>query len=642
MRIGVPKETAAGERRVALVPEVVRKLTAKDHEVVVEAGAAEGALLPDEQYREAGATIGDPWNADVVVKVAPPSADEITKLGSGAAMIGFLEPLTNPDGVRALAGAGVTAIAMEAIPRISRAQSMDALSSQANIGGYRSVLVAGTLLQRFYPMLMTAAGTIPPAKVLVLGAGVAGLQAIATARRLGGVVEAFDVRAAVKEQIESLGAKFVELDMGLDAEAEGGYARQLTDSEQQKQRELLADEIERQDVVITTALVPGRPAPLLVTADAVRRMKPGSVIVDLAGATGGNCELTEPGQTVVKEDVTIAAPLNLPSEMAEHASMLYARNLQSLLGLLTDEEGNLHLDFEDDIVAGACVTRDGDIVHEAPSPPPRRPPPRRPTDARHEPDHPRPGRLRRLRRHLQGAEHAAYAADVRHERDPRDRPARRPARARDGRRAGDAGQAPPRYRDHLWDDQHRRRLLRHRPHARDVQGQEGQAGRGRGGGQRVEVTTLAASFVHNPNFIEVLYIVAFGLFIYGLMGLTGPRTAVRGNRIAAVGMAIAVIATFLVEGMDEWALIFLGIVLGTAIGIPAARNVRMTAMPQMVALFNGVGGGAVALIAWVEFRSTGGFTDEALYVAVFSLFAAIVGSISFWGSNIAFGKLQEI
>jgi len=364
MRIGVPKETAAGERRVALVPEVVRKLKGKGHEVMVESGAAAGALLPDEQFTEAGATIGDPWGADVVVKVAPPSADEVAKLGSGATLIGFLEPLTNPEGVQALANAGVTAIAMEAIPRISRAQSMDALSSQANIGGYRSVLVAGTLLQRFYPMLMTAAGTVPPAKVLVLGAGVAGLQAIATARRLGAVVEAFDVRSAVKEQIESLGAKFVELDMGFDAEAEGGYARQLTDEEQEKQRQLLADEIERQDVVITTALVPGRPAPLLVTADAVRRMKPGSVIVDLAGAAGGNCELTEPGQTVVKEDVTIASPLNLPSEMAEHASMLYARNVQSLLDLLTDDEGNLHLDFDDEIVAGATVTRDGEIVHE--------------------------------------------------------------------------------------------------------------------------------------------------------------------------------------------------------------------------------------------------------------------------------------
>jgi len=364
MRIGVPKETAAGERRVALVPEVVRKLTAKDHEVVVEAGAAAGALLPDEQFTEAGATIGDPWGADVVVKVAPPSADEVAKLGQGATLVGFLEPLTNPEGVQALAGAGVTAIAMEAIPRISRAQSMDALSSQANIGGYRAVLVAGTLLQRFYPMLMTAAGTIPPAKVLVLGAGVAGLQAIATARRLGAVVEAFDVRSAVKEQIESLGAKFVELDMGFDAEAEGGYARQLTDEEQEKQRRLLADEIARQDVVITTALVPGRPAPLLVTADAVRRMKPGSVIVDLAGAAGGNCELTEPGETVVKEDVTIASPLNLPSDMAEHASMLYARNIQSLLDLLSDDDGNLHLDFEDEIVDGATVTRDGEIVHE--------------------------------------------------------------------------------------------------------------------------------------------------------------------------------------------------------------------------------------------------------------------------------------
>ena len=364
MRIGVPKETAAGERRVALVPEVVRKLKGKDHEVVVESGAAAGALLPDEQFTEAGATIGDPWDADVVVKVAPPSADEVAKLGSGATLIGFLEPLTNPEGVSALANAGVTAIAMEAIPRISRAQSMDALSSQANIGGYRSVLVAGTLLQRFYPMLMTAAGTVPPAKVLVLGAGVAGLQAIATARRLGAVVEAFDVRSAVKEQIESLGAKFVELDMGFDAEAEGGYARQLTDEEQDKQRRLLADEIERQDVVITTALVPGRPAPLLVTADAVKRMKPGSVVVDLAGAAGGNCELTEPGETVVKEDVTIASPLNLPSDMAEHASMLYARNVQSLLDLLSDDEGNLHLDFEDEIVKGATVTRDGEIVHE--------------------------------------------------------------------------------------------------------------------------------------------------------------------------------------------------------------------------------------------------------------------------------------
>jgi H+-translocating NAD(P) transhydrogenase subunit alpha len=356
MRIGVPKETAAGERRVALVPEVVRKLTAKDHEVVVEAGAAEGALLPDEQYTEAGATIGDPWNADVVVKVAPPSADEIAKLGSGATMIGFLEPLTNPDGVRALAGAGVTAIAMEAIPRISRAQSMDALSSQANIGGYRSVLVGGTLLQRFYPMLMTAAGTIPPAKVLVLGAGVAGLQAIATAHRLGAVVAGFDVRPVVREQVESLGASFLDLGI-IGEETAGGYARELTEDEQGRQQAALEGRIPEYDVVITTALVPGRAAPRLIPAAAVAQMRPGAVIVDLAAETGGNCELTRPGEVVEQDGVTIVGWTNLPSAMPFHASQLYARNVSALLQHLAPE-GELALDWEDEITAGACVTRE--------------------------------------------------------------------------------------------------------------------------------------------------------------------------------------------------------------------------------------------------------------------------------------------
>jgi NAD(P) transhydrogenase subunit alpha len=367
MRVGVPKETAERERRVALVPEVVRKLTQKEHEVVVETGAGQGAMIPNALFEEAGARIADVeavWGADVVVKVAPPSAEEAARLSSDGVLIGFLQPLTAPDTVRALAQSGATAFALEAVPRISRAQSMDALSSQSNVGGYRAALIGAQLLGRFYPMLMTAAGTIRPAKVLVLGAGVAGLQAIATARRLGAAVTGYDVRSAVAEQVESLGADFLELEAGKGAEGEGGYARELTDEEKAAQQQELTDAITEFDVVITTALVPGRPAPKLVTADAVQRMKPGAVVVDLAGEAGGNCELTEPGETVVKHDVTIAAPLNVPSTMAEHASQLYARNIQSLLELMTAEDGSLTLDFDDEIIAGACVTKGGEIVHE--------------------------------------------------------------------------------------------------------------------------------------------------------------------------------------------------------------------------------------------------------------------------------------
>ncbi|MDX6669554.1 MAG: H+-translocating transhydrogenase subunit alpha [Solirubrobacteraceae bacterium] len=367
MRIAVPKETAAGERRVALVPEVVRKLAAT-HEVVVEAGAGAGALIPDELYEEAGAKIATDanaiWGADVVAKVAPPSSEEIGRLGPNSVLIGFLQPLTASETIRALASSNATAFALEAVPRISRAQSMDALSSQSNVAGYRAALLAAELLKRYFPMLMTAAGTIRPAKVLVLGAGVAGLQAIATARRLGAAVTGYDVRSAVAEQVKSLGADFLELEAGKGAEGEGGYARELTDEEKAAQQRELTDAITGFDVVITTALVPGRPAPRLVTADAVERMKPGAVVVDLAGEAGGNCELSEPGETVVKHDVTIAAPLDLPSQMAEHASQMYARNIQSLLELMTAEDGSLKLDFDDEIIAGACVTRGGEIVHQ--------------------------------------------------------------------------------------------------------------------------------------------------------------------------------------------------------------------------------------------------------------------------------------
>jgi NAD(P) transhydrogenase subunit alpha len=367
MRVGVPKETVEGERRVALVPEVVRKLTAKEFEVVVEPGAGEEAMLSDEAYEEAGATISDDvWGADVLAKVAAPTDEEIAKLGSqDTVLVGFLGPLSNPHTTSALAEAGVTSFAMEAIPRISRAQSMDALSSQSNVSGYKSVLVATEHLGRFMPMMMTAAGTVPPAKVLVLGAGVAGLQAIATARRLGAQVTGYDVRSAVAEQVRSLGATFLELEAGKGAEGEGGYARELTDEEKQAQQKELAEKISTFDVIITTALVPGRPAPRLVTAESVKNMKAGSVIVDLAGETGGNVELTEPGKTVVKHGVTIVSPLNLPSSMAEHASSLYARNVQSLLELLVDDEGALNLNFDDEIIAGACITRGGEIVHDA-------------------------------------------------------------------------------------------------------------------------------------------------------------------------------------------------------------------------------------------------------------------------------------
>jgi proton-translocating NAD(P)+ transhydrogenase subunit alpha len=365
MRIGVPKETAAGEHRVALVPEVLAKLTAKDIEVLVQQGAGEGALLSDGAFVAAGAQIAEDalavWRCDAVVTIAPPDPQAIRGLGRGSVLIGFLAPLTSPQTTRALADAGATALAMEAIPRISRAQSMDALSSQSNVAGYRAALLGAQELGRFYPMLMTAAGTIPPAKVLVLGVGVAGLQAIATAKRLGARTTGYDVRPEVAEQVESLGAQW--LDLGLEASGEGGYARELTEEERERQQQALTEATKGFDVVITTALVPGRPAPRLVTQDAVQGMKAGSVIVDLAGEAGGNCELTEPGETVVRHDVKIVSPLNLPSSMAEHSSQLFARNVLALLELLIGEDGVLRLDFDDEIVKGACVVRDGEIVH---------------------------------------------------------------------------------------------------------------------------------------------------------------------------------------------------------------------------------------------------------------------------------------
>ena len=355
MRVGVTRETAPGERRVALVPETAGKLAAAGFEVIVEPGAGAAASFPDDTYAAAGATLGSPWDADAVAKVRKPDASETARLREGQVLIGFLDPLADPEGIAALAARGVIAFAVESIPRTTRAQAMDALSSQATVGGYKGALLAAEYLPRFFPMLMTAAGTVPPAKVLVIGAGVAGLQAIATARRLGAVVTGFDVRAVVREQIESLGANW--LDLGIaSAEGEGGYARQLTPEEMQAQQQALEARIADFDVVITTAAVPGRTAPRILPASAVRAMRTGSVIVDLAADTGGNCELTQPGEVVESDGVTLVGLTNLPSTMPYHASTLYSRNVQALL-LHLAPEGELALDWSDEITAGACVTK---------------------------------------------------------------------------------------------------------------------------------------------------------------------------------------------------------------------------------------------------------------------------------------------
>jgi NAD(P) transhydrogenase subunit alpha len=354
VRVGIPKETATGERRVALVPESIGRLP-DGVTAIVEAGAGDAASFSDDGYREAGAEIGDPWGAEVVAKVASPSAEEVARLHGGQVLIAFLQPLTDQAGVERLRAADVHAFALESVPRITRAQPMDALSSQATVSGYKAVLIAGDRLPRFFPMLMTAAGTIPPAKVLVMGAGVAGLQAIATARRLGAVVSAFDVRPAVKEQVESLGATF--LDLGVTGEeTEGGYAAELTAEQQAAQQAALQERIPQFDALITTAAIPGRPAPTLVTAAAARGMRAGSVIVDLAADSGGNCELTRPGEEIVDGGVMIVGALNLPATMPTHASQLLSRNISSLVGLLA-RDGELVLDWDDEILAGSCVTR---------------------------------------------------------------------------------------------------------------------------------------------------------------------------------------------------------------------------------------------------------------------------------------------
>jgi NAD(P) transhydrogenase subunit alpha len=376
MKIAVPKEILPGERRVALTPDAAGRLVKAGHEVLVEAGAGTAAYFLDAAYAAAGAQVVADTAAlfgagDIVLKVQKPMLNdalgqhEVDLLKPGAVLISFLQSLTSPDLVRRLAERNITSFGMEAIPRISRAQTMDALSSQATVAGYKAVLIAADTLGKFFPLLMTAAGTVAPAKVFVLGAGVAGLQAIATARRLGAVVEAFDVRPVVKEQVESLGAKFVMLEQGaIEAAGAGGYAKELSEEQHRLEVELLARHAKESDVIITTAAIPGRRAPVLITADMVATMKPGSVIVDIAAETGGNCELTQAGETVVQNGVIIMGPLNMSSMIPVHASQMYSKNVTNLLQLLMPKT-ELQLNFDDEIISGTCITHGGQVVHAA-------------------------------------------------------------------------------------------------------------------------------------------------------------------------------------------------------------------------------------------------------------------------------------
>src|SRR5687767_6870360 len=376
MLIGVPREIAPGERRVALVPDVVQQMTRAGHQVVVERGAGRAAGFTDEAYTGAGCDLADRpedvyRNAALILKIQRPLAStpsdrsELEMLKPGTALIGLLQPSGDPQLFQQLAERRITALSMELVPRTTRAQMMDVLSSQSTVAGYKAVLLAANALQKFFPMLMTAAGTVRPARVLVIGAGVAGLQAIATARRIGAVVEAFDTRPVVKEQVQSLGATFVELSLGSDdTQDAGGYARELAEEHIRKEKELIHEHARNADVVITTALVPGRRAPLLVTAETVESMKPGSVIVDLAGEMGGNCELTEPGKTIKRHGVTIIAPLHISSDLAYHASQMYAKNVSALIALMT-QDGSLKLDMEDDIISAVCVTAEGEVRNRA-------------------------------------------------------------------------------------------------------------------------------------------------------------------------------------------------------------------------------------------------------------------------------------
>ena len=367
LQIAIPKESAAHENRVALSPVATSQLIKNEHKVLIEKGAGEASNFLDQDYTDAGATIAknrkDLFSqADLVLAVQTPSDDDLSLMKKGSTLICFLWALQHPELVKKLISLGITALGMDAIPRISRAQNMDALSSMSSIAGYKSALMAASELDKYFPMMMTAAGTIPPSKALIMGAGVAGLQAIATCRKLGAVVEAYDVRPAVKEQVESLGANFVEVPLEeVSTETKGGYAKELSNDAQERQRQIMHERVKKSDVVITTALVPGKPAPLLITEEMVADMQAGSVIIDLAAENGGNCALTEAGKTIIKHGVKIVGPINIPSQLSSHASLLYAKNMLALLKLLI-KDGELEFDMDDEIILNTTITKDGEII----------------------------------------------------------------------------------------------------------------------------------------------------------------------------------------------------------------------------------------------------------------------------------------
>ncbi|MCP4200350.1 MAG: Re/Si-specific NAD(P)(+) transhydrogenase subunit alpha [bacterium] len=367
MKFLIPRERHAAEHRVAATPETIQHLLEQGHSVIVESGAGRAASFPDSEMKTAGAEIVEKitWSdVEALLKVGPLSTDDVDKLPEGCLVIGLLDPYMHPETVARLIERRVTSFALELVPRITRAQTMDALSSQASIGGYKAVVLAASRLGRYFPLLMTAAGTVPPAKVVIIGAGVAGLQAIATAKRLGAVVEVSDIRPAVKEQVESLGGRYIEAPEAEGAEDEGGYAKEMGEDFLARQRELLAKHIAAADVVITTAQVPGRAAPRIVSREMIEGMKPGSVVIDLAASSGGNCELTQSGEEVVHNDVLILGPANLPATMAHDASTLYARNILALIEHITPE-GNLTIDPADDVQVGALLTHDGEVINQA-------------------------------------------------------------------------------------------------------------------------------------------------------------------------------------------------------------------------------------------------------------------------------------